>query len=105
MPCFAGNTVTVSHPDFICQLSFGARRAVREWLAVYTLSVPVYAEHSRLAAALGFLSAGARHGLLKAQHLVTGAAQLADGEMVPVLVVGIFGAHGTHCVLAAAAFH
>lgn len=37
--------------------------------------------------------------------LVTGAAQLADGEMVPVLVVGIFGAHGTHCVLAAAAFH
>lgn len=37
--------------------------------------------------------------------LVTGAAQLAEGEMVPVLVVGIFGTLGTNGVLAAAAFH
>lgn len=36
--------------------------------------------------------------------LVTGAAQLAVGEMVPVLVVRIFTAFVTNCVLAAAAF-
>lgn len=36
--------------------------------------------------------------------VVTGAAQLADEEMVPVLVVGIFRARGTDCVLAGAAF-
>lgn len=102
--CLTGHTVSVSRPDFICHLGLGARWAVRERLAVHTLSVPVHAEHSWLATALGLPSAGARHGLLEAQHLVTGTAQLADGEMVPVLVVGIFGTEGTDGVPAVAAF-
>lgn len=105
MACLTGHTVSVNYPDFICQLGLSAWWAVGEWLTVYTLRVPVHAEHSWLAAALGLLSAGARHGLLEAQHLVTGAAQLAEGEMVPVLVVGIFWTLGTNGVLAAAAFH
>lgn len=104
VPCFTGNTVAVSLPSSVFELGFCARWAVREWLAVYTLRVPKDTEHSWLAAALGFLFASARRSLLEAQHLVTGAAQLADGEMVPVLVVGIFRAHGTNCVLAAATF-
>lgn len=113
------------------ELSFGARWAVEEWLAVDTLRVPEDAEHPRLAAALGFVFAGTRRDLHEAQHwwrdgrlsrgaallgvpahpptpahpghtpltLVTGAAQLADGEVVPVLVVGIFRACGTSGVL------
>lgn len=68
------------------------------------LPVPKAAEHSWLAVALGFLFASARCSLLKAQHLVTGAAQLAGEEMVPVLVVGIFRARGTNRVLAVATF-
>lgn len=50
------------------ELHLSARWAVGEWLAVHTLGVPVHAEHSGLAAALGFLFAGARHSLLEAQH-------------------------------------
>lgn len=97
---------------------------------MYTLRVPKDTEHSWLAAALGFLFASARCNLLEAQHwwgtgelslgaglqeiparprhtpltLVTGAAQLADGQMVPVLVVRIFGTCGTNCVLATGTF-
>lgn len=99
MPCLAGNTFSVRLPNFISELSFGARWAVEEWLAVDTLRVPEDAEHPRLAAALGFVFAGTRRDLHEAQHLVTGAAQLADGEVVPVLVVGIFRACGTSGVL------
>lgn len=66
--------------------------------------VPKGAEHSWLAAALGFLFASARCSLLEAQYVVTGSAELAICEVVPVLIVGIFRARGTNCVLAEAAF-
>lgn len=97
---------------------------------MYTLFDPMDAEHSWLTVALGFLFASARRSLLEAQYLwgdmraqwrncapgdpspprhtpltvVTGTTHLTVGEMVPVLVVGIFRAFVTNCVLAAAAF-
>lgn len=101
---FTGDTVAVSLYDFIFELGLGARRAVGEWLAVLTLRVPKDAVHPRLAVALGLAVASARRELHEAQHLVTGAAQLAEGEMVPVLVVRLLGACGTDGVLAAATF-
>lgn len=104
VPCLTGHTVAISLPNFTFELSFGAWWTVREWLAVYTLMAQKDAEHSWLTVALGFLFASARRSLLEAQYLVTGAAQLAVGEMVPVLIVGIFTAFVTNCVLAAAAF-
>lgn len=104
MPCLTGHTVVISLPNLTFELSFSARWAFGEWLAVYTLMVPMDAEHSWLAVALGFLFASARCSLLEAQDLVTGAAELADGQMVPVLVVGVFRARGTNCVLITAAF-
>lgn len=52
-------------------------------------------------AALQGIPALPRHTSLT---LVTGAAELADGQMVPVLVVGVFRARGTNCVLITAAF-
>lgn len=104
VPCLTGHTVVISLPNLTFELSFSARWAVGEWLAVYTLMVPTDAEHSWLAVALGFLFASARCSLLEAQDLVTGAAQLADGQMVPVLVVGVFRARGTNGVLITATF-
>lgn len=104
VPCLTGHTVAISLPSFTFELSFGAWWAVREWLAVYTLFDPMDAEHSWLTVALGFLFASARRSLLEAQNVVTGTAHLTVGEMVPVLVVGIFRAFVTNCVLAAAAF-
>lgn len=99
-----------------------------------TLRVPKDAVHPRLAVTLGLAVASARHELHEAQHcrgdeggaqhrgctpgrptpppppwntpltLVTGAAQLAEGEMVPVLIVRLLGARGTDSVLEAATF-
>ena len=99
-----------------------------------TLRVPKDAVHPRLAVALGLAVASARHELHEAQHcggdegaawhrgcapghprpppppwntpltLVTGAAQLAEGEMVPVLIVRLLGACGTDGILVAATF-
>lgn len=115
-----------------CDLSFCARPAEYRplLLTVHTLVVQIHTGHPRLAAALGFPIAGARGNLLEAQHCraereesgrswpsrgapsagwpspltrVTGAAQLAGGEMVPVFVVGIMGARLAGCVLAVAA--
>lgn len=101
---FTGDTVAVSLRDFIFELSLSARRAVGEWLTVLTLRVPKDAVHPRLAVTLGLAVASARHELHEAQHLVTGAAQLAEGEMVPVLIVRLLGARGTDSVLEAATF-
>lgn len=52
-------------------------------------------------AALQGIPALPRHTSLT---LVTGAAQLADGQMVPVLIVGVFRARGTNCVPITATF-
>lgn len=97
---------------------------------MFTLMVQIDAGHSWLAVALGFLFARARCNLLEAQDLwgdktaqwrgctpgdpgpprhtsltlITGAAQLAEVQMVPVLIVGVFRARGTNCVLITATF-
>jgi hypothetical protein len=66
VPCLAGDTVDVSFPNFIFNLSFSARWALRKWLAMHALRAPKDAVRSWLAAALGFAIAGARGNLLEA---------------------------------------
>lgn len=101
-----GDTVAVSIHNFTCDLGFCARPAEYKplLLTVYTLVVQIHTGHPRLTAALGFPITRARGNLLEAQHRVTGAAQLAGGEMVPVFIVGIMGTSLANCVLAVATY-
>lgn len=100
-----GDTVDFSIHNFICDLNFCARPAEYKplLLTVHALIVQIHTGHPRLAAALRFPIAGAGGNLLEAQHRVTGAAQLAGEEMVPVFVVGIMEAGLANRVLAGAA--
>lgn len=100
----AGDTADVSIHNLVCNLGFCAGLALHRSLAVHTLTAQIHTGHPWLTAALGFPITGARGNLLEAQHGVTGAAQLAEGEVVPVLIVGIVGASLTRCVLAVAAY-
>lgn len=100
----AGDTGDVSIHSFICNLGFRARLAHYRLLAVHALFVQIHTGHPWLTAALRFPIIGARGNLLEAQHRVTGAAELAEGEMVPVFIVGIMGASLASCVLAVAAY-
>lgn len=104
MSWLAGDTADASIRKFICNLSFRARWAVYKF-AVNTLIGRIqHTGHPWLTAALGFPVTGARGDLLKAQHRVTGAAHLADAEMVPVFIVVIWGASLASCVFVGAAY-